>query len=533
MATTACEQVFRALARLEADFDPPEVDSVVRGLMGFLGRALHPACASVLLCAPDAIQCDAWRVVDGGEMVQGAPVALADICAAVPAQNGAIGPVDRSEAGRRFGPLLSGMPENVRSVLMVPLKSGIAVIGAVCVGAAAVGGFPAEGRALLEAAATQTAGALKTVRRRVRDLERLAACEIERSALSRRDDPGAAGAPAGRPEPSWGAFVGRSVPLRRVVARIERVAPTDAGVLILGESGTGKELAADEIHRRSLRRDRQLVKVNCATIPRELYESEFFGHVRGAFTGAINDRVGRFEAADGGTLFLDEVGEIPLALQGKLLRVLQNGEIERVREGRTRRVDVRIIAATNKRLPDEIAAGRFRADLYYRLNVFPVELPPLRERREDLAALAPYVAAVAAARLKRPAPRLTDDDLRRLQGYDWPGNVRELQNVIERALILSADGPLVLELPQPTRDDTARPAAAVPLNPGENAVMSEAEILDLQRRNLTAALVQCRWIIYGESGAARLMGIKPTTLIERMRRMGIRRPGPQPGDLLK
>ena len=302
---------------------------------------------------------------------------------------------------------------------MVPLKAGRSVIGALNVGVSA-DGFSVDQLALLEAVAPRVAGALRIAQLLETDRERLRACE--RAALP--EEPGGtgdAGIRAAEEHPSWGNIVGRSAGLARVVARIDRVAPTDAGVLISGESGTGKELVADEIHRRSLRRDRPMIKVNCATIPRDLYESEFFGHVKGAFTGAIHDRAGRFEAADGGTLFLDEVGEIPLELQGKLLRVLQSGEFQRVGEDRTRSADVRIIAATNKRLPDEIAAGRFRDDLFYRLNVFPIELPPLRERPEDIPPLAAHLAAAAAARMSRSAPRLTPDDLRGAGGLRLAG----------------------------------------------------------------------------------------------------------------
>src|SRR4051812_30270026 len=246
---------------------------------------------------------------------------------------------------------------------------------------------------------------------------------------------------------AFGELVGQGPALGAVARQIELVAPTDAAVLVLGESGTGKELVAREVHRRSRRAARPLVKVNCAAVPRELYESEFFGHARGAFTGALRDRAGRFELADGGTLFLDEVGEIPLELQAKLLRVLQEGELERVGEERTRKVDVRLITATNRDLRAEAAAGHFRQDLFYRLSVFPVELPPLRKRVEDVPLLADHFLALAARKFGRPKPRLTLADVQRLQGYHWPGNVRELQHVIERAVVTAAGGRLALELP--------------------------------------------------------------------------------------
>src|SRR5262245_44232460 len=237
----------------------------------------------------------------------------------------------------------------------------------------------------------------------------------------------------------FGELIGQGPALGAVARQIDLVAPTDAAVLVLGESGTGKELVARELHRRSTRSARPLVKVNCAAVPRELYESEFFGHAKGAFTGALRDRAGRFELADGGTLFLDEVGEIPLELQAKLLRVLQEGELERVGEERTRKVNVRVIAATNRDLRNEAEAGRFRQDLYYRLSVFPVELPPLRKRTEDIPLLAEHFLALASRNLGRPKPRLTLANVQQLQRYEWPGNVRELQHVIERAVI-TADG---------------------------------------------------------------------------------------------
>src|SRR6201999_1927728 len=245
---------------------------------------------------------------------------------------------------------------------------------------------------------------------------------------------------------AFGDLVGRSPALAAVERQIELVAPTDAPGLILGETGPGKELVAREVHRRSGRSARPLIKVNCAAVPRELYESEFFGHARGAFTGALRDRAGRFELADGGTLFLDEVGEIPLELQAKLLRVLQEGELERVGEERTRKINVRLIAATNGDLRAEAEAGRFRQDLYYRLSVFPVELPPLRKRADDIPLLAEHFLALAARKLGRPKLRLTLAHVQQLQQYPWPGNVRELQHVIERAAI-TADGPrLAIEL---------------------------------------------------------------------------------------
>ncbi|HYW81474.1 MAG TPA: sigma 54-interacting transcriptional regulator [Thermoguttaceae bacterium] len=322
----------------------------------------------------------------------------------------------------------------------------------------------------------------------------------------------------------FGDIVGQSPALANIMAQIKLVAPTDASVLILGESGTGKELVAREIHKMSLRREHPMIKVNCASVPRELYESEFFGHVKGAFTGALRDRAGRFELADGGTLFLDEVGEIPLDLQGKLLRVLQEGEFERVGEEGTRAVDVRIIAATNHDLKQEIAAGRFRQDLYYRLNVFPLEVAPLRGRKEDIPLLALRFAEHAALRLNCPLPRVTQANILELQRYDWPGNVRELQNVIERAAITARSGVLQFDLPESESGFSGDFIPAIdPRTPGPE-IVTDAEMQRRQRDNIVAALQQTGWKVYGPGGAAELLRLKPTTLASRMKKMRIKRP---------
>ena len=246
---------------------------------------------------------------------------------------------------------------------------------------------------------------------------------------------------------AFGEIIGQSRACRRIISQIEIVAPTDATVLIMGETGTGKELIAREIHQRSRRREKPLVEVNCTSIPKELFESEFFGHAKGAFTGALKDRPGRFEAATSGTLFLDEIGEIPLELQSKLLRVLQEKRYERIGEDRTRCADVRIVAATNRDLQKEVAAGRFREDLYYRLNVFPLKVAALRERKEDIPLLATHFVELLAKDLGCPKPRLTRAGMETLKSYDWPGNIRELRNVIERAVILARGGALEFDLP--------------------------------------------------------------------------------------
>jgi transcriptional regulator with GAF, ATPase, and Fis domain len=318
---------------------------------------------------------------------------------------------------------------------------------------------------------------------------------------------------------AFGELVGQGPALEAVARQIDLVAPTDAAVLVLGESGTGKELVAREVHRRSKRAARPLVKVNCAAVPRELYESEFFGHAKGAFTGALRDRAGRFELADGGTLFLDEVGEIPLELQAKLLRVLQEGELERVGEERTRKVNVRLVAATNRDLRAEAEAGRFRQDLYYRLSVFPVELPPLRKRTEDVPLLAEHFLAQSARKLGRPKPRLTLANVQQLQRYPWPGNVRELQHVIERAVITADGARLAIDLPAGADGPPDRSSAA-PV-PADDSVLTDAEVRRLEVDNIRAALRQTKGKVSGPGGAAELLGIKPTTLASRMKALGI------------
>jgi transcriptional regulator with GAF, ATPase, and Fis domain len=316
-----------------------------------------------------------------------------------------------------------------------------------------------------------------------------------------------------------GDLVGESPALRKVQQQIELVAPTDATVLITGESGTGKELVARAIHERSPRHDRPIITVNCGAVPDTLFESEFFGHVRGAFTGALRDKAGRFELADGGTLFLDEIGEVPLPMQAKLLRVVQEQEIERVGDTRSRKINVRIIAATNRDLKAEVEAGRFRQDLFYRLSVFPIENPPLRERREDIPRLAEHFVRTAAKRMNRRPPKFTNAAARQLTAHDWPGNVRELQNAIERAVILSQGGPLQFDPPPSTRPLSA---SALQIADG-TPVITRAELKQRERESLAAALAQSGGKIFGPDGAGALLGMKPTTLASRMKALGLER----------
>jgi formate hydrogenlyase transcriptional activator len=329
------------------------------------------------------------------------------------------------------------------------------------------------------------------------DLESLTRLPSERSELA-------------GPSPGDGGFpeiVGRSEAIRSVLQAVGKVAPTDATVLLQGETGTGKELVARAIHARSPRRGRAMVRVNCAALPASLIESELFGRERGAYTGAASRQAGRFEAADGSTLFLDEVGELPMDAQAKLLRVLQEGEFERLGSVVTRRVNVRVVAATNRDLPAAVRAGLFRDDLYYRLSVFPIRVPPLRERREDLPLLVWSFVRELASSMGRCVEGVSRRDMESLQNYSWPGNIRELRNTVERAMIVH-DGAL-LRLQPPERD---RSAAADVMN-----------LEEIERRHILAVLERVRWRIRGEHGAAALLGLKPTTLESRMQRLGISR----------
>jgi PAS domain S-box-containing protein len=323
---------------------------------------------------------------------------------------------------------------------------------------------------------------------------------------------------------NYGRIIGESPALQQMLARLEAVAQTSASVLIQGESGVGKELVAHVIHARSNRAQGPLVKVNCASIPHELFESEFFGHVKGAFTGAHRDRVGRFQLADGGTIFLDEVGEIPLDLQSKLLRVLQESEYERVGDDRTHSVNVRVIAATNRDLEKAVAEGRFREDLYYRLSVFPIDVPPLRERGDDVVQIASHFLERVCQDFGHRPLTLSRQQAALLKRYDWPGNIRELKNVIERAVILSRGKVLRLDL---AMSDILTPAVAHTeegiAEPGDQ-LLTESDLRELERKNTLLALNMADWRVAGPNGAAKLLGVKPTTLADRIRKFKLIRP---------
>ncbi len=548
------QKILADLKRFDAEVSHRQVKSVVGAALRFVEEQLQQPYASLVLYDHDK---KGMRMLtrSEGDTVSSEPFPAGDPpdMIAMAMEKGEVVYCRDVPGERKRGDALAGrIPGEIRSIAVLPLRTAEAVMGTFNVGSRRIDWILAGQQVFLEGAATRLAAALQNalvLEELHSSRERLQKeCDLQKSALKKSHDElelevarrtaeiqklqerlqaeniqlkeDLAGAH------TYGGIIGESPSLKAVISRIGLVAPTNANVLILGESGTGKELIAREIHRESSRKDRSLVKVNCATIPKELYESEFFGHVKGAFTGAVSDRMGRFEAADGGTLFLDEVGEIPPSLQGKLLRVLQEGEFERVGEGRTRKVDVRIIAATNKNLMEEIKSGRFREDLYYRLNVFPVEITPLRDRKEDIPLLVTHFIEVFSRRLNRPVPRLTEANLMDMKAHDWPGNVRELQNIIERALILSPHGRLHFDLPRvnsgaPLPGQSLSDAASSPTTP----ILTEADIAVLQKQNMLAALIRSDWKIYGKDGAAQLLGIKPTTLIERMRRLKIKRPG--------
>lgn len=548
------QKILSDLKHFDAEVSHRQVESVAWAALRFVEEHLQQPYASMVLHDHDRKRLQMLTRSDGETVSSESFLSESrpDIITMAMETSEAVYRRDVGGEKKHEDALLRRVPEDIRSIVVLPLRTAEAVVGTFNVGSNRVDGIAAGQQVFLEAAARRLTAALRSAQV-LEEIHHACArlqkeCDLQKSALKKSRDElelevakrtaeiqklqerlqaeniylkeELAGAH------TYGGIIGESPSLKAVISRIGLVAPTDANVLILGESGTGKELIAREIHRHSTRRDRPLIKVNCATIPKELYESEFFGHVKGAFTGAVSDRMGRFEAADGGTLLLDEVAEIPPSLQGKLLRVLQEGEFERVGEGRTRKVDVRIIAATNKNLLEEIKNARFREDLYYRLNVFPIEITPLRDRKEDIPLLATHFTEVLSRRLNRPAPRLTEANMMDLKAHDWPGNARELQNVIERALILSPHGRLHFDLP---RVDGGSPLPGQSLSEGASRpaapILTEAEIKALQKQNLLAALIRSGWKIYGKGGAAELLGIKPTTLIERVRRLGITRPG--------
>jgi formate hydrogenlyase transcriptional activator len=401
----------------------------------------------------------------------------------------------------------------IRSACAVPLATAHGILGTLNLGAFAEDAFSPGQFSLLTRVAGQIAIAVRNAMsyQRIEELN----AQLAREKLYLEDEI--------RSDHQFEEIIGRSHALGRVLREIETVAPTDSTVLILGETGSGKELVARAIHQASTRRERAFVKMNCAAIPSGLLESELFGHEKGAFTGAINQRIGRFELANRGTVFLDEIGEIPLELQPKLLRVLQEREFERLGSPRTLRTDARLIAATNRDLATLADEQKFRPDLFYRLNVFPITVPALRERREDIPMLVRHFAQQFARRMKKNIEQIPTDAMEALTRYDWPGNIRELQNLIERAVILSP-GP-TLDVPITALNSRRATSAA---GGADTTSPARAETLeDADRRHIIAALERTNWVIAGPGGAATQLGMKRSTLQFRMRKLGIARPARQ------
>jgi formate hydrogenlyase transcriptional activator len=411
--------------------------------------------------------------------------------------------------------------DGVHSLLVVPLIVRGASIGTLGVSSTAPGQYTMADAVFLQEVANQVAMAVQNMKA----YEEISVAYEEISVLKARlERENAYLQEEIGTEHHFGEMIGSSPALFEVMRHVERVAPTDATVLISGETGTGKELVARAIHARSGRSGRPLVKVNCGAISAGLVESELFGHMKGAFTGALERRLGRFEVADGGTIFLDEIGELPLDTQVKLLRVLQEGEFEPVGASTPSLADVRVIAATNRDLEDAVRSGRFRADLFYRLNVFPIRTPPLRERVEEIPQLVAFFVGRFARRFGKTAERLSPETMDRLVSYPWPGNVRELQNVVERAVIL-ATGPTLEIEPDLLRTgkDIGHESKASPPRPEPSSHGLEAVLKDVETRHVRAALEQAGWVIEGARGAARILGLHPNTLRSRIDKLGIRR----------
>jgi formate hydrogenlyase transcriptional activator len=422
-------------------------------------------------------------------------------------------------AERQFTPEHRLYEEGIRSLCTAPLIAGGKSIGTITVGSTTAGQFTEEDETFLHDIANQVALAVANMQA----FEEIAALKARLQAENQYLQEEIRG------EHNYAEIVGTSAALREVLRQIDQVAPIGSTVLVLGETGTGKELIARAIHDRSVRKERPLVKVNCGAISAGLVESELFGHVKGAFTGALTNRDGRFKLADGGTIFLDEVSELPLEAQVKLLRVLQEQEFEPVGSNKTTKVDVRVIAATHRDLAAEVAAGRFRQDLFYRLNVVPISLPPLRERAGDVEMLVQFFVRKLAKKLGRPPLPVPADVLRRLGAYSWPGNVRELQNVIERAIVLAREDvlavPELVEAPGPVSSAAppGPPAATMP-DARREQTTGPGSLLDVERRHIEAVLIERNWMIEGDRGAAKALDIHPNTLRGRMRKLGLKRP---------
>jgi formate hydrogenlyase transcriptional activator len=413
------------------------------------------------------------------------------------------------ETERQFTPEHRLYDEGIRSLCTAPLVRAGKSIGTITLGSVTPGAFDEETERFLGEVADQVALAVSNMLAFEEIASLRARLEAENSYLQEEI----------HREHNYTDIVGRSPALLHVLAQIDKVAPTDTTVLITGETGTGKELFARAIHDRSRRKDRPLVKVNCGAISAGLVESELFGHLKGSFTGALQNRDGRFKLADGGSIFLDEVGELPLDAQVKLLRVLQEQEFEPVGSGKSIKVDVRVIAATNRNLEADVAAGRFRSDLFYRLNVFPIAAPALRERGEDVEMLAHFFVQRFAKNLGRTITQISRDTLRRLRDYAWPGNIRELQNLLERAVVLARGE--ILSLPS---ELLTGPVTEPDASASQSARKEHGTLDEVERRHIEAVLLERNWTIEGERGAAKVLNIHPNTLRSRMRKLGLKRP---------
>ena len=412
--------------------------------------------------------------------------------------------------------------DGVRSYVIVPLVARSTAIGVLAVASVKQNQYSDTDAAFLQDVANQIAIAVENMKA----YEEIAALKarLERENVYLRKEI--------QREHNFVEMVGSSPALLAVLRDLDKVAPTDSTVLVSGETGTGKELLARAIHNGSARKGRSLVKVNCSAISAGLVESELFGHVKGAFTGALERRIGRFELADSGTIFLDEVGELPLEAQVKLLRVLQEQEFEPVGSSTPIRVDVRIIAATNRDLEEAVRSGRFRADLFYRLNVFPIRAPALRERRSDIPQLVTFFVSRFAKKFGKRVEAVSKETMDRLLTYPWPGNIRELQNIIERAVVLSTGpilelGPDLLPAAAPRGEEGARARRepATSSSPAPASLGLDAVLEDVERTHVLSALTQAGWVIEGVRGAARILKLHPNTLRSRMERLGLRRPG--------
>ena len=416
------------------------------------------------------------------------------------------------ERERQFPSEDFNLADGVRSLLIVPLVVRGKSVGTLGISSRKENQYTESDAVFLQEVANQVALAIENMRA----YEEIGALKarLERENVYLQEEI--------REEHNFTEMVGNSPALLAILRKVEQVAPADSTVLITGETGVGKELIARAIHARSARKDRPLVKVNCSAISGGLVESELFGHVKGAFTGAIERRVGRFELADGGSIFLDEIGELPPETQVKLLRVLQEHEFEPVGSSRTQRVDVRVIAATNRNIEEAVAAGRVRADLFYRLNVFPLHVPPLRERRADIALLANFFLSQYSKTLGRDIRAISKDTMEQLVAYHWPGNIRELQNIIERAVILCHGPELELgaDLLQPSPSPAGLPSPA-PASP-------PSTLGDVERGHLLRVLTETDWVIEGPKGAARILGLHPNTLRSRLVKLGLKRPAHEP-----